>query len=71
MDGKSDFRVEVLPNEEVVVFVPSAPNVWEGSLAIFEKAQLRTTKLKQADVMALMKKLGVGTAELLKAGINK
>ncbi|HSF54405.1 MAG TPA: DUF502 domain-containing protein, partial [Algoriphagus sp.] len=64
------FQVEVLPNEEVVVFIPSAPNVWEGSLAIFEKAQLRATKLKQADVMALMKKLGVGTAELLKAGIN-
>lgn len=65
------FLVEALPNEEVVVFIPSAPNVWEGSLAIFEKSQLRETKLKQADVMALMKKLGVGTAELLKAGINK
>jgi uncharacterized membrane protein len=65
------FQVEVLPNDEVVVFIPSAPNVWEGSLAIFEKSQLRETKLKQADVMALMKKLGVGTAELLRAGMSK
>lgn len=65
------FLVEALQNDEVVVFIPSAPNVWEGSLAIFEKSQLRETKLKQADVLALMKKLGVGTADLLKAGMGK
>ena len=65
------FLVEALQNDEGVVFIPSAPNVWEGSLAIFEKSQLRETKLKQADVLALMKKLGVGTADLLKAGMGK
>jgi len=65
------FLVEELPNKEVVVFLPSAPSVWEGSLVILEKSQLRETRLKQADVLTLMKKLGVGTAELLRKGMSK
>lgn len=65
------FLVEALPNEEVVVFIPSAPSVWEGSLIIIEKSQLRQTELKQADVLTLMKKLGVGTSDLLNAVIKK
>lgn len=65
------FQVEELPNDEVVVFIPSAPNNWEGNLVIFEKSQLRKTKLKQSDVLELMKKLGVGTANLFKKGMNK
>ncbi len=65
------FLVEELPTKEVVVFLPSAPSVWEGSLVIIEKSQLRETQLKQADVLSLMKKLGVGTADLLKERLSK
>ncbi len=53
------FLVEELNETEVMVFVPSAPSPWEGSLVIFERSQIRESTLKPGDIMAIMKKLGV------------
>jgi uncharacterized membrane protein len=55
------FLVEELTETEVMVFVPSAPSPWEGSLVIFERSQIRESTLKPGDIMAIMKKLGVGS----------
>lgn len=54
------FLVEELNDTEVMVFIPSAPSSWEGSLVIFEKSQIKHSNLKPGDIMAIMKRLGVG-----------
>ena len=58
------FLVEELNENEVLVFVPSAPSSWEGNLVIFEKSKIRQSSLKPGDIMAIMKKLGVGSRDV-------
>ena len=59
------FLMDEFENGDCVVFVPSAPNAWEGNVIIFKKDQVTRTNYKQGDISSIMRKLGVGTVGLL------
>ncbi|MFC5623678.1 DUF502 domain-containing protein [Algoriphagus winogradskyi] len=59
------FQVDTLATGEVVVFVPSAPSNWEGNVVVFEKDQVKACTLTQKDATQIMRRLGVGSAEIL------
>ncbi|WP_439487283.1 DUF502 domain-containing protein [Algoriphagus sp.] len=58
------FLVDTLPTGEVVVFVPSAPNTWEGNVVIFKKEKIKSSNLTQKAATQIIRRLGVGSAEL-------
>ncbi|PZX54075.1 DUF502 domain-containing protein [Algoriphagus chordae] len=62
------FHVDTLDNGNIVVFVPSAPSVWEGNVVLFEKEQIRSSHLTQKQAVQLIKRLGVGTNEIFSHG---
>lgn len=64
------FQVDTLPNGDVVVFVPSAPNTWEGNVVIFEKDKVKPSNLSQKDATLIMRRLGVGASDLFAAHQN-
>ncbi|WP_296704137.1 DUF502 domain-containing protein [Algoriphagus sp.] len=59
------FQVDELESGEYVVFVPSAPNIWEGNVVIFKKEEIKKTNLAQKDVNKLLRQLGVNSHEIL------
>lgn len=61
------FQVDTLPDGDLVVFVPSAPNTWEGNVVIFEKDKVKPSNLTQKDATQIMRRLGVGSADLFAA----
>lgn len=65
------FLVEELNENEVMVFIPSAPNTWEGNLVIFEKSQIKSSNLKPSDLIAINKRLGVGSKTILSGSKKK
>ncbi|SFT48237.1 Uncharacterized membrane protein [Algoriphagus locisalis] len=58
------FHVDTLANGNIVVFVPSAPSTWEGNVVVFEKDKVKASNLSQKDATQLMRRLGVGAAEI-------
>lgn len=59
------FQVDELSTGEVVVFIPAAPNSWDGTIVIFEKEKIRLTNLSQKDVQKIMRQLGVNSKSIL------
>ncbi|MBN7816614.1 DUF502 domain-containing protein [Algoriphagus pacificus] len=59
------FKVDELSTGEFVVFVPGAPNTWEGNVIIFEKSKVKETNLSQKDVQKVMRQLGVNSNLIL------
>ncbi|MBN3582178.1 DUF502 domain-containing protein [Algoriphagus aestuarii] len=60
------FQVDELESGEVVIFIPSAPNTWEGNVIIFQKDEIRETNIQQKDVNKLLRQLGVNSKDILK-----
>jgi uncharacterized membrane protein len=60
------YLVEELEENQVVVFVPSAPDPWSGNLVIFDRDKIKDTKLNKADVTKMSRTLGVGSKQILK-----
>lgn len=60
------YIVEELEDNQVVVFVPSAPDSWSGNLVIFDREKVKHTKLTKANVSKMSRTLGVGSREILK-----
>ncbi|TDK42869.1 DUF502 domain-containing protein [Algoriphagus formosus] len=60
------YLVDELEKNQVVVFVPSAPDPWSGNLVIFDRDKIKDTKLDKADVTRISRTLGVGSKEILK-----
>jgi uncharacterized membrane protein len=65
------FKVDTLPNGDIVVFVPAAPNTWEGNVVIFEKEQIKESKLTQKDATLIMRRLGIGSRELFEKHLGE
>ena len=59
------FKVDELSSGEYVVFVPGAPNTWEGNVIIFDKSKIKETNLSQTDVQKVMRQLGVNSNLIL------
>lgn len=53
--------MEELMNDEVLVYIPGAPNPNEGNLNIFKKSEVKSSNLTPKDVYAILKKTGIGT----------
>ena len=58
------FKIDDLANDEVLVFIPSSPNPYEGSLNIFKKIEIRNTTLTPIDAYAILRKTGIGTKSI-------
>lgn len=59
------FEVDKLDNGDLVIFVPGAPNIWEGNVIIFEEKRIKRTNLHQKDVQKIMRQLGVNSQTIL------
>lgn len=59
------FEVDKLDNGDLVIFVPGAPNTWEGNVIIFEEKRIKRTNLHQKDVQKIMRQLGVNSQSIL------
>ncbi|TDQ19148.1 putative membrane protein [Algoriphagus boseongensis] len=59
------FLVEEINEKEVLIFVPSAPSPWEGNLVIFEKNNIKPSRLKPSDVVTILKRLGVDSKSMI------
>lgn len=64
------FLVEELENDYKLVFIPGAPNPWEGGLSIFKTEQIRETNLSQKDAVAILRKTGIDTAQIWSKGFK-
>jgi uncharacterized membrane protein len=65
------FHVDTLSTGQLVVFVPSAPNTWEGNVVVFEKEQIKTCNLSQKEAMQIIRRLGVGSSDILTKHLKK
>lgn len=59
------FIVEVVNEEWAAVFLPQSPSATVGEVVIFPTAALRAIPASMAHVMAVVKRMGVGSAEAL------
>jgi uncharacterized membrane protein len=58
------FLVEELPNDEWLIFIPSSPNPYEGSLSIFKSEEVRKTSISPKDAYEILRKTGIGTRHI-------
>ena len=58
------FQVEELPNNELLIFIPSSPNPYEGSLSIFKSEEVRKTTISPKDAYEILRKTGIGTRHI-------
>ncbi|MGY8916580.1 MAG: hypothetical protein ACKVJF_16035 [Flavobacteriales bacterium] len=59
------FHVDTLANGAKIVFVHSAPSTWDGNVVVFEKDKVKASNLSQKDATQIMRRLGVGSAEII------
>jgi uncharacterized membrane protein len=57
------FEVERLPSGEVVVFLPSSPNVFSGYVAYLKPDQVASLELGVGEMFHSLEQLGIGTAK--------
>jgi len=60
------FRIEVLENGLVVVFVPSVPNVNAGDMYLMTPDRVSPVEAPPARALKCLKRLGVGSNALLR-----
>ncbi|MFG4001073.1 DUF502 domain-containing protein [Flavobacterium aquidurense] len=60
------FLIEEINDNNFSVFVPAAPNPWSGSICFVEKKDIKEVGISQKEALACIRKLGFGSAALLK-----
>jgi uncharacterized membrane protein len=60
------FLIEQINENNFAVFVPDAPNPWSGSVCFVEKKDITEVGISQKEALACIRKLGFGSAALLK-----
>ena len=60
------FLIEQIDENNYTVFVPDAPNPWSGSVCFVARENIKEIEISQKQAMACIRKLGYGSAELLK-----
>lgn len=60
------FLIEQINENNFSVFIPNAPNPWSGSVCFVEKKDIRDIEISQKQALACIRKLGYGSASLLK-----
>ena len=59
-------EVERLADGRVVLFVPGAPDPWQGSVVLVDPQRVQALPVKLADLNRTLKGLGRGSAALLR-----
>ncbi len=60
------FLVEEINENKFAVFIPDAPNPWSGSVVFVEKKDITQVEISQKEALSCIRKLGYGSAALLK-----
>ena len=60
------FLIEQINENKFSVFIPDAPNPWSGSVVFVEKKDITEVDISQKEALACIRKLGYGSAALLK-----
>jgi uncharacterized membrane protein len=60
------FLIEEINENNFAVFVPAAPNPWSGSVCFVKKKDITEVNITQKEALACIRKLGFGSAALLK-----
>ena len=58
------FVMAELPNNELAVYIPGAPDPSSGSVSIYAKEELRDVQLTQKEVLQIIRQNGVGLKKL-------
>lgn len=64
------FITDHLPDDEVVVYVPGAPDPWSGAVLILKKSELRPCSLSKRQAIQVLKRLGAGAAARMYPGVG-
>ena len=65
------FEVEKLDDGKSLVFLPGAPDPWSGSVCAVSAERLQALPLNIREVSELMKRLGKGSSEALRAALTE
>ena len=60
------FLIEKINENKFAVFIPDAPNPWSDSVVFVEKKDITEVGISQKEALACIRKLGYGSAALLK-----
>ena len=60
------FLIEKIDENKFAVFIPDGPNPWSGSVVFVEKKDITEVGISQKEALACIRKLGYGSADLLK-----
>jgi uncharacterized membrane protein len=60
------FLIEQIDENNFSVFIPDAPNPWSGSVCFVNKKDIKELEISQKEALACIRKLGYGSAALLK-----
>ena len=60
------FVTDRLANGLIAVYVPGAPSPWSGSLYFMTAEKIRKVDITVKEALAIIKRIGVGTGEILK-----
>jgi uncharacterized membrane protein len=60
------FLIEEVNENKFAVFIPDAPNPWSGSVVFVDKKDITEVDISQKEALACIRKLGYGSATLLK-----
>jgi uncharacterized membrane protein len=63
------FVVEAIGDERSIIFLPGAPDPWSGSVCAVTNDRVQALPINIKDVVALMKRLGKGSSEAVRADL--
>ena len=65
------FEVESIEGEKSLVYLPGAPDPWAGSICAVDRDRLTPIDINIKDASDLMKRLGKGAAEGIRAALKE
>ena len=65
------FLIERINESHVAVFIPGVPDVWSGSLYYMTNDRIRALDLPVNDVRKVLRRIGYGSADLLRARLRE
>ncbi|OMQ08443.1 hypothetical protein [[Flexibacter] sp. ATCC 35103] len=60
------FLIEQINENNFAVFIPDAPSPWSGSVCFVQKKDITEVGISQKEALACIRKLGLGSAAILK-----
>ena len=61
------FEIERAGDRKAVVYLPGSPNPWSGTVVMTDVGNINRLDISVPDALAYMERLGIGSADLMKA----